>query len=91
MWIVQVEALIASETYRSPESYDHAQFGRSSRGYNLIRFYGSINGNGSAGGYGDVNMVGKEILVSVNKTSLQGTYNESGLQRFDLVLSFAGE
>ena len=77
--------------FDSPKERDHYHFGKRSRGFNLVRFFGFFNGNGSASGYGDTSMVGKEILVSINKTTLQGTYNESGLQRFDLVLSSAGE
>ena len=64
-------------------------FGRTSTSYNLIRFFGSINGNSDKDGYDT--LLGKEILVSINKTTLQGIYNEPGLQRFDLVLSSAGE
>ena len=91
-WQAEVEEeVLTTGVFDSPEERDHYHYGRSSRGFNLIRFFGSINGNGSASGYGDTGMVGKEILVSINKTTLQGTYNESGLQRFDLVLSSAGE
>ena len=75
-------------------------FATSSRSYNLIRFFGSINGNGF-NGYGSstssnleemhVFKKPKEILQSINKTTLQGSYNERGLRRFDLVLATAGD
>ena len=71
------------------EDSERYHFGSTSRSYNLVRFFGSINGNGSASWYGSNNMVDKEILLSINKTTLQGSYNQSGLQRFDLVLSSA--
>ena len=62
-----------------------------SSGINLIRFFGSINGEGAPEGYGSDSLTGMAILKSINKTTLQGVYNEVGLQRFDLVLSYAGD
>ncbi|DBA80489.1 TPA: hypothetical protein ACH3X1_007761 [Trebouxia sp. C0004] len=64
---------------------------QTSSGINLIRFFGSINGEGAPEGYGSDSLTERAILKSINKTTLQGVYNEFGLQRFDLVLSYAEE
>lgn len=62
---------------------------KASYGVNLIRFFGNIDGDGKASGYGYTDTTGKSILVSIDPTTLVGSYNETNFRRFDLVLAEA--
>ena len=62
---------------------------KASYGVNLIRFFGNIDGDGRASGYGYTDTTRKSILVSIDPTTLVGTYNETNFRRFDLVLAEA--
>ena len=62
---------------------------QASYGVNLIRFFGNIDGNGKASGYGYLDTTVKSILVSLDPVTLAGTYNETNFRRFDLVLAEA--